>query len=225
MAAEENVVIHAETIDLLDPHLGAAADHAVANALVERTTALGAAMDRLVACSGVLAEVAGRLAAALRAGQKVLVAGNGGSAAEAQHFATELVGRFKRERDAYPVLALTSDGAVLTAVANDFGYHEVFARQVRAFGRPGDVLVAFSTSGESENVIQAALAAQHRGLTVVAVTGDRPSRLAHLADLAVRAPAVDTPLVQELHLVVTHLLCDVVEAELAGPNRPGAPGR
>ena len=196
----------------------------VASALAERAVALGAALDVLRARSGVVAAVAAVLIDALRAGGKVLVAGNGGSAAEAQHFATELVGRFKRERDAYAVMALTADGAVLTALANDYGYREVFARQVRALGRPGDVLVAFSTSGESENVIEAALAARDRGLTVVAVTAGAPSRLAHLADLALQAPVADTPLAQELHVILVHLLCDIVETELAG-GEPEVPAR
>ena len=120
------------------------------------------------------------------------------------------------------MLALTSDGAVLTALANDYGYETVFARQVRALGQPGDVLVAFSTSGESPNVLQAARAAREGGLTVVAMTGGRPNRLERLADLAVRAPADETPLAQELHVVLLHLLCDVVEAELAGGGPNGA---
>ncbi len=188
---------------------------AVSAALAARGVALGAALESLRAGSGVVAEVAATLVAALRAGGRVLVAGNGGSAAEAQHFATELVGRFKRERDAYAVLALSADGAVLTAIANDYGFEEVFARQVRAIGRPGDVLVAFSTSGESENVVRAASAARDGGLTVVAVTGAEPSRLERLGNLAIRVPATETALAQELHVVLLHLLCDTVEAELA----------
>ena len=187
----------------------------IVSALEERAVALAAALERLRAQPAVLTEVAAALVEALRAGGKVLVAGNGGSAAEAQHFATELVGRFKRERDPFAVLALTADTAVLTALANDYGYDEVFARQVRALGQPGDVLVAFSTSGESENLVRAAIAAREHGLTVVAVTGGGPSRLGRVADLEVRAPATDTPLAQELHVILLHLLCDVVERELA----------
>ena len=187
----------------------------IVRALEERAVALAAALERLRAQPAVLTEVAAALVEALRAGGKVLVAGNGGSAAEAQHFATELVGRFKRERDPFAVLALTADTAVLTALANDCGYDEVFARQVRALGQPGDVLVAFSTSGESENLVRAAVAAREHGLTVVAVTGGGPSRLGRVADLEVRAPATDTPLAQELHVILLHLLCDVVERELA----------
>ena len=187
----------------------------IVSALEERAVALAAALERLRAQPAVLTEVAAALVEALRAGGKVLVAGNGGSAAEAQHFATELVGRFKRERNPFAVLALTADTAVLTALANDYGYEEVFARQVRALGQPGDVLVAFSTSGESENLVRAAVAAREHGLMVVVVTGGGPSRLGRVADLEVRAPATDTPLAQELHVILLHLLCDVVERELA----------
>jgi len=194
---------------------------AVADALGERAVSLGRALDLLRARPTVLTEMASVLIAALRHGGKVLVAGNGGSAAEAQHFATELVGRFKRERDPFAVLALTADSAVLTAVANDYGFAEVFARQVRALGRPGDVLIAFSTSGESENIVRAAVAARERGLTTIAVTGGQPSRLERAADLTVRAPSSDTPLVQEIHVVLLHLLCDLVESALA--NHRGEP--
>src|SRR5579883_284880 len=120
----------------------------IAGTLAERRALFDHCLTRLTARSGVLAEAATRLVETLRDGHKVLVAGNGSSAAEAQHFAAELVGRFKRERSPYPVLALTSDTAILTAVANDYGYHDVFARQIRAFGQAGDLFVAFSTSGE-----------------------------------------------------------------------------
>ena len=188
---------------------------AVGRALAERRATLDRALAELGAARGELGEVAARLIATLRRGRKVLVAGNGGSAAEAQHFAAELVGRFKREREPYAVLALCTDSAILTAVANDYGYAEVFARQVRALGRTGDLLLAFSTSGESENLVQAALAARERGAAVVAITGANPSRLARLADLAVQVPVVDTAVSQELHMLVTHILCDTVEARLA----------
>jgi len=145
----------------------------------------------------------------------VLIAGNGGSAAEAQHFAAELVGRFKRERIPYAVLSLTSDTSILTAVANDYGYHDVFARQVSALGQPGDLFIAFSTSGESENLVRALAAGRRSLLTTVAITGDRPNRMARLADVAVRVPAVASDIVQELHLAVLHILCDLVESKLA----------
>ena len=217
---------HAVSVTLLEPGSETEPllcnEPAIADALAERGAALLTAMDKMRSRSDILAGVAARLVAALGSGRKVLVAGNGGSAAEAQHFATELVGRFKRERDAYAVLSLTADTAVLTAVANDYGYEEVFARQVRALGRPGDVLVAFSTSGESENVVRAAVAARELGLTVIAVTGGRPNRLEQVTNLAVRAPTTDTPLAQEVHVVLLHVLCDVVEAELAAGGAEGS---
>jgi D-sedoheptulose 7-phosphate isomerase len=193
---------------------------AVLGALADRRAVLDVALAGLTARGAVLAEVAVRLVDTLRTGQKVLVAGNGGSAAEAQHFAAELVGRFRRERAPYAVLSLTTDTAILTAVANDYGYADVFARQVRALGQPGDLLVAFSTSGESENLVRAAAAAWRHGMAVAAVTGGRPSRLERLADVTVRVPVVDTAVAQELHMAVTHILCDIVESELVA--RPAA---
>ena len=165
--------------------------------------------------AALITEVAARLIETLRTGHKVLVAGNGGSAAEAQHSAAEFVGRFKRERSPYAVLSLTTDTSILTAVSNDYGYQDVFARQVDALGQPGDMLVAFSTSGESENLVRAATVGRERLMTVIAVTGNRPSRLERLADITVRAPMADTALVQELHMIVTHILCDIAESELA----------
>lgn len=190
--------------------------------LTARKAGLGEALDRLYADTDRIAAAATMLSTALAMGNKVLVAGNGGSAADAQHFAAELVGRFKRERDAWPVLALTADTAILTAVGNDYGFSHVFARQVRAFARPGDLLVAFSTSGQSENVIAAAAAAQAQGARVLAMTGARSSDLAAIADLAIGVAASETDLIQELHTIVFHLLSDVVETELAGAAIVGA---
>lgn len=184
--------------------------------LTSRKQSLSEALDVLSVDAERIAAAATMLSTALSTGHTVLVAGNGGSAADAQHFAAELVGRFKRERDAWPVLALSADTAILTAVGNDYGFCDVFARQVRAFARPGDVLVAFSTSGQSENIIAAATAARARGAKVLAVTGTRSSDLATAADLAIRVSAAETDVIQELHTVVFHLLCDVVETELAG---------
>ncbi len=188
---------------------------AISAALASRQLVLDAALVQLKLGATTLSDVAARLVETLRSGRKLLIAGNGGSAAGAQHLAAELIGRFKRERDAYAVLSLTTDTAILTAVANDYGYQDVFSRQVSGLGQPGDLLIAFSTSGESENLARAAAVARKQRMVTIAVTGDRPSRLERLADLTVRVPAVDTALVQELHLVVTHLLCDVVESELA----------
>lgn len=156
------------------------------------------------------------LSATLRRGGKVLVVGNGGSAAEAQHLAGELVGRFQKDRSALPAVALTTDGAVLTALANDLAFGEVFARQVEALGRPGDLLVALSTSGRSANVQAAVARARQRGLAVLVLTGQEGTALAHQADVALVVPSPVPAAVQEVHLVYLHLLCALVEESLFG---------
>ena len=190
----------------------------IVNALNERRTTLDIALSRLGSQASMLADVARRLVETLRRGHKVLVVGNGGRAAEAQHFAAELVGRFKRNRAPYAVLALTTDTAILTAVANDYGYQDVFARQVAAFGQLDDMLLAFSTSGESQNLLHAARAAQQRHMTVAAITGEVSSSLETLAGMTLKMPLQDTALVQELHMMMTHILCEIVETSLASPN-------
>jgi D-sedoheptulose 7-phosphate isomerase len=162
-------------------------------------------------------ERAARLVAdALAAGGQVLFCGNGGSAADAQHLAAELVGRLLVERPAYRAVALTTDTSVLTAVGNDYGYAEVFARQVEGLGRAGDVLVAISTSGRSENVLLAAEAARRKGMVVVAFLGPDPSPLDQAADLALHVDGAVAGLVQQGHITIGHALCGWVEARLAG---------
>ena len=193
----------------------------IVNALASRRTVLDAALSDLETHASLLTEVAMRLVETLRGGHKVLVAGNGGSAAEAQHFAAELVGRFKRDRAPYAVISLTTDTSILTSVANDYGYQDVFARQVCAFGQPNDMLIAFSTSGESENLLRAAATGRQCGMVVVAVTGDRHSRLEKQADYTVRVPVVDTATAQELHMMITHILCDITESRLSGCEGEG----
>ncbi len=196
----------------------------IVNALNDRRTVLDAALSSLVSRTPVLTDIATRLVETLRSGHKVLVVGNGGSAAEAQHFAAELVGRFKRNRPPYAVLALTTDTAILTAVANDYGYQEVFARQVTAFGQPNDMLLAFSTSGESENILYAAHAGHSCQMTVVAITGELSNRLEMVSDVTLKMPSCDTALVQELHMIVTHILCDIVETHLSLLNEATSVG-
>lgn len=191
-------------------------DGAVRRALRRESSELTSALDALCRNPDALVDAAQVLLSALQEGHAILVAGNGGSAAEAQHFAAELVGRFKREREPYAALALTTDTAALTAIANDYGYADVFARQVAALGRRGDVFLAFSTSGESENLVRAAGVASRLGMAIVAMTGEKPSRLSRAANVAVRAPAISAATVQELHMAMTHLLCEVVEEGLAG---------
>jgi D-sedoheptulose 7-phosphate isomerase len=151
----------------------------------------------------------------LAAGGQVLLCGNGGSAADAQHLAGELVGRYAMERKGYRAVALTTDTSVLTAIGNDFGYAEVFARQVEGLGRPGDVLVAITTSGRSENVLRAAAKAKELGLRLVAFLGPARSPLDELADVALHVDAGSPSVIQQGHITVGHALCGWVEAYLA----------
>lgn len=183
-------------------------------ALLDRARALSTILALLATNSHPITRAATIIANALATGHLVMVCGNGGSAAEAQHLAGELVGRFRREREPWPVLALTADSAVLTAVANDYGYETVFARQVAAFGHQGDVLVGISTSGESPNVVNAAGQARERGMSVIALTGREPTRLGLFSDVAIAVPAPETALVQEVHSVLVHLISEIVESSL-----------
>jgi D-sedoheptulose 7-phosphate isomerase len=163
-----------------------------------------------------------RLAEVLLGGGRLLTAGNGGSAAEAQHLAAELVGRYRRPgRPPLSAIALTMDTCSLTAISNDFGWNNGLARQVQAHGRPGDVLIALSTSGRSANVLAAVHAAREAGLTTWGLTGPAPNQLHRLCDEAVAVPGPG-PVVQEVHLVAIHLLCEAVDAIAAGaaPKRP-----
>jgi len=163
-----------------------------------------------------IADVAERYAAALRAGGTLFFAGNGGSAADAQHLATEYVVRYQANRPALRAVALTTDTSLLTACANDMGFDEVFARQVEALARPGDVLSLHSTSGESPNLIRAAQSGQARNVTVVAFLGKSGGQLKTLADVALVVPSDDTARIQELHLAIEHLICEMVEERLKG---------
>lgn len=183
--------------------------------LESRRLAYARALRELSRDAANLACIAQCLVDALADGHSVLIAGNGGSAAEAQHFAAELVGRFKRERSAFPVMALTADSAILTAVGNDYGFEQIFGRQVRGHGRPGDVLIVISTSGESCNLIEAVRAARERHMRVIAMTGRSDCTLANAADYGVSVPGSDAALAQEVHMLLTHVLCDIVENELA----------
>jgi D-sedoheptulose 7-phosphate isomerase len=171
-----------------------------------------------------LREIALVFTRALGSGRKILLCGNGGSAADAQHVAAEFVGRFAREREPWPVLALNTNGSALTAIANDWEYAEVFARQVRAFARPGDVVVGISTSGRSPNVQRALEAARALGAICVGFTGQKGRELAAYSDVCFLAPSDSTPRIQELHILGWHAVCDVVEASLCeGETRRLAP--
>ncbi len=152
---------------------------------------------------------------------KVLSCGNGGSAADAQHFSSELLNRFEMERPGLPAVALTTDSSTLTSIANDYSFSEIFAKQVRALGQPADVLLAISTSGNSENVLRAIDAAHERGLRVVALTGRDGGKIGGALrrdDIEIRVPAERTCRIQEVHLLVIHALCDLIDAELLEPR-------
>jgi D-sedoheptulose 7-phosphate isomerase len=159
----------------------------------------------------VIEAVALAMTEALLGGGKVLWCGNGGSAADCQHLAAEIVGRFSRERRGMPSIALTTDSSILTAVANDYGFQCVFSRQVEALARPGDVLVGISTSGNSQNVIMALEQARSMGVTTIALTGAGGGKLSAIADHTLAVPSTDTARIQEAHILVGHMLCDRVE--------------
>lgn len=156
---------------------------------------------------------------ALRSGHKVLFAGNGGSAADAQHLATELVVRFLTDRPALPAIALTTDGSLLTAAGNDLGFEQIFSRQVLALGQKGDVLIALSTSGRSPNVLAACSAARERGMKVIGFTGAKGDMLAAQCDVALRVPSTTTALIQQVHMAAGHIVCAIAEEELSGGRR------
>ena|SRR5712692_4023889 len=158
--------------------------------------------------------VAEHIITALRTGGKVMVCGNGGSAADAQHFAAELVGRFRRERPGWAAIALTVDSSVLTSLSNDYGFAQVFARQVQALGRPGDILVAISTSGHSANVLAAVQVASGLDVRTVGLTGTGGGALAGLVDHHLAVPSANTAFIQQGHIAVLHLLCELVEERL-----------
>lgn len=158
------------------------------------------------------------IAQALQSGKKILVMGNGGSAADAQHLAAEFVGRFLMERKALPAVALTTDTSILTAVANDYGYEEVFKRQVEALAAPGDVVIGISTSGTSNNVFHALTAANKIGCTTVGLLGRGGGTIGGIVDVNLTIPVEATPRIQEAHLVVIHIVCDVVEKMLFEPS-------
>jgi D-sedoheptulose 7-phosphate isomerase len=164
--------------------------------------------DALVEC---ISDIAILCSARLRAGNKLLFAGNGGSAADAQHFAGELVGRFKYDRPGLAAIALTTDTSILTAIGNDYGYEHLFARQVEALGRAGDVLIAISTSGRSANVLAALKVARQLGIYTVGFTGSATTMRSH-CDKLICVPSQDTAKVQEMHTIVGHAICRIIEA-------------
>jgi len=164
----------------------------------------------------VIAKVAQACVEVYRNGKKTLLAGNGGSAADAQHIAAELVGRYGFDRPSIPSLALTTDSSNLTAIGNDYGYDKVFSRQLEGMAQEGDLFIGISTSGNSQNVINAFESAAARGVTTVAMVGRDGGKMAQMADYAIIVPSNATPRIQESHILIGHILCDIIEKELFG---------
>ena len=176
--------------------------------------------DALAACANdagfveTLGKIADALASALLAGRKVLLCGNGGSAADAQHIAAELMGRFEQERAPLAAVALTTDTSALTAIGNDYGFEQIFERQVRGLGVKGDALIALSTSGGSKNVLRALDAAREKGLVRIGFTGAKGGEMQSRCDLLLRAPSERTSIIQQIHIVAAHIVCGLVERRL-----------
>ena len=184
--------------------------------LINSSLREGATLRAVVArdCSAAIFEAAGLITRCLQAGGKLLFFGNGGSAADAQHLAAEFVGRFVVERAGLAAISLTTDSSILTAVGNDYGFDRVFARQVQALGRAGDVVVAISTSGNSPNVLEAVKEAKKHGLSVIGLTGKDGGALAREARVAITVDSASTARIQECHIAIGHIFCELVEREL-----------
>ena len=163
-----------------------------------------------------IAEVSRECVRLYKEGKKTLLAGNGGSAADAQHIAAELVGRYGFDRPSIPSIALTTDTSNLTAIGNDYGYDKVFSRQMEGMGSEGDLFIGISTSGNSENIINAIHAAKAKGVQTVALVGRDGGEMARIADHAIIVPSNDTPRIQESHILIGHMICDIIEKELFG---------
>src|SRR5215510_15209309 len=197
MEGESSMALSADAFRKIETHL-------LQSAEIKRQTA--------ASCAGPIARAAEMIAGVFLSSGKLLLCGNGGSAADCQHMAAEFVGRFSKELDrrALPTIALTTDTSFLTAFGNDFGFEGIFQRQVEALGSPGDVLIAISTSGNSPNVIRAVEAAKKRSISTIALTGNG-GRLSTMADIPIAVPSADTQYIQEAHLAVEHTLCELVE--------------
>ena len=162
-------------------------------------------------CPGVIVKIVNLIVDSIKNGGKVIIFGNGGSAADSQHIAAELVGRFKKERAALPAIALTTNTSSITAIGNDYGYNLTFARQLEAIAKKPDVAIGISTSGNAENVNQAIIKAKSLGLVTVGLTGRGGGKLGKNADIALKAPSDNTPRIQEIHIAVGHIICELVE--------------
>ena len=176
------------------------------------------AVDKL---APVIAEAAAAIANALLHDHKIMACGNGGSAADAQHFSAEMLNRFEMERPGLPAIALTTDSSTLTSIANDYQYAEIYSKQIRALGQEGDVLLAISTSGESHNIVHAIDAAHDRSMIVIALTGREGGQIGDLMndhDFEIRVPTWSTARIQEVHIMILHSLCDLIDLQLLGQD-------
>lgn len=194
------------------------------NSLIERirlnfTESIQTKINSADAILNIIAEASEEIVQALLEGHKILSCGNGGSACDAMHFSSEMLNRFKQERPGLPAIALTADTPTLTSIANDYHYADIFAKQIRALGQPGDVLLAITTSGNSDNIVNAVKAAHDKNMNVIALTGHDGGKLVeHLQerDIEVRVPAYDTARIQETHLLIIHCICDIIDFRLFG---------
>ena len=180
-----------------------------------------AALDAAVKDPGfrrIIEDIANAIGGALKKGGKLMIAGNGGSAADAQHLAGEFLSRFSIDRRPLPAVALTTDTSVLTAIGNDYGFEYVFERQVRGLGRPGDVFLALSTSGRSRNILAALRAAREAGITTIGFTGSAASEMPGFCSYCLVAPSSETPVIQQIHMIAGHIICGLVERDVAGPD-------
>lgn len=166
-----------------------------------------------LSCLDKIEKIAEACKQSIKSGHKILICGNGGSAADSQHIAAELIGRFVKERESLPAIALTTDTSILTAVGNDYGYAEVFRRQVQGLGNSGDVLIGISTSGNSKNIIVAFEEAKRKGLVTIAFTGEKSSDSEKIADFTLKVPSSVTARIQECHIMVGHMICDFIDSD------------
>jgi D-sedoheptulose 7-phosphate isomerase len=181
---------------------------------ITSTTDVMQSMQQSVKLIDKIAQASAACIAAFKAGHKIILAGNGGSAADAQHIAGEFVSRFNFDRPGLPAIALTTDTSILTAIGNDYGYEKLFARQVQALGQAGDVLMVYSTSGKSPNILCALQEAKQKGLFCIGLTGNRGGPMHELCDVTLDVPSEHTPKIQEGHLVIGHIICGIVESRL-----------
>jgi len=175
-----------------------------------------AVQEQLIGAAQLIADAARLIIATMRNGGKLIVFGNGGSAADAQHLSAELVGRYRQDRKAFPAIALTTDSSALTSISNDYGFDAIFSRQLEAIGKPGDVVVAISTSGNSPNVLNAIAAAKKLGISSIGLTGKSGGKLRSSVEVCLSVPSDSTPRIQEAHGLVIHILSGLIESALTG---------